>query len=253
MMNLPLVTVVTATTGNPILSKCLRSVKNQTYQNIQHLVMVDGPERDTAAYAQIEESEIMHNNKEGYRCDVIDLPYSIGRDRWNGHRIYGSGSYIADGDFIMFLDDDNTLAPDHVQSCIDVITAGNQWTYTFRNIVNRNQEFLCQDNCESLGKWASVLHPEDLFIDVNCYFLPRLLAVQISPVWFRKFREPNQPEIDRVISMVLRQIAPKYDSTYKYTVNYTVGNTQNSVQAPFFERGNAEMLRRYSGVLPWKK
>jgi hypothetical protein len=252
-MNTPLVTVVTATTGNPILSSCLSSVKAQSYPNIQHLVMVDGPERSADAYARIEESEVMINTKEGYRFDVIDLPYSIGCDRWNGHRIYGSGSYIADGNFIMFLDDDNTLDPDHVQSCIDVINAGNQWSYSLRNIVNKNQEFLAQDNCESLGKWASILHPEDLFIDVNCYFLPRNLAVTISPVWFRKFREPGQPEIDRVISRVLRQLAPKYDTTYNYTVNYTVGNSQYSVQADFFERGNAEMLKRYNGVLPWKK
>jgi len=28
------------------------------------------------------------------------LPYSIGKDRWNGHRIYGAGTYIADGDYL---------------------------------------------------------------------------------------------------------------------------------------------------------
>jgi glycosyltransferase involved in cell wall biosynthesis len=252
-VNAPLVTIVTATTGNPILSNCLQSVKNQTYANIQHLVMVDGPERATAAYAEIEESAVLTQTRKGYRCDVIDLPYSIGRDRWNGHRIYGSGTYIADGDYIMFLDDDNTLAPDHVQSCLDVISGGNDWSFSFRNIMDREQNFLCQDNCESLGKWASVLHPEDLFVDVNCYFLPRKLAVTISPVWFRKFREPGQLEIDRVISHFLRQIAPKYDSTYKYTVNYTVGNTENSVQKEFFEKGNANMLQRYGGKLPWIK
>jgi Glycosyl transferase family 2 len=253
-MNNPLVTVVTATVGNPILSRCLQSVKEQTYPNIQHLVMIDGPSREAAAYAQIEESGVMLDKKDGYRFDAIDLPYSIGKDRWNGHRIYGSGCYVADGDYIMFLDDDNTLAPNHVQSCLDkIVKDGNQWSYSFRNVVDSAQKFLAQDNCESLGKWASVLHPQDFFIDVNCYFLPRLLAVQISPVWFRKFREPGQPEIDRVISQVLRQVAPKYDTTYQYTVNYTVGNTANSVQADFFKWGNEEMLKRHNGVLPWKQ
>lgn len=252
-MNEPLVSVITATTGNPILANCLQSVRQQTYPNIQHLVMIDGPERATAAYAQIEESGVQYSTREGYRLDVIDLPYSIGRDRWNGHRIYGSGTYIADGDYIMFLDDDNFLHPNHIQNCIDVLKTDNQWSYSFRNIVDRNQNFLCQDNCESLGKWASVLHPKDYFIDVNCYFLPKLLAVAISPVWWRKFREPGQQEIDRAISHVLRQMAPKYDTTYKYTVNYTVGNSQLSVQPEFFERGNAEMMRRYNNNLPWSK
>lgn len=215
--------------------------------------MVDGPERATDAYAQIEESAIQYNPKEGYRFDVIDLPYSIGRDRWNGHRIYGSGTFIADGDYIMFLDDDNFLHPNHIQNCIDTIKAGNQWAYSFRNIVNKNHEFMFEDNCESLGKWPSVLNPNDYFIDVNCYFFPRILAVQISPVWYVKAREPGQREINRVIGHVLRQVAPKYDTTYEYTVNYTVGNTQHSVQPEFFIRGNEEMLKRHNGALPWKR
>ena len=47
-----------------------------------------------------------------------------------------------------------------------------------RNIVDGEHRFLCRDDCESLGKWPSVLHPEDLFIDVNCYFLPKLLEAR---------------------------------------------------------------------------
>ena len=80
-----------------------------------------------------------------------------------------------------------------------------------------------------------------------------MLAVAISPIWYRKFREPGQPEIDRVICHALRQIAPKFDSTYQYSVNYTVGNTGLSVQKEFFEKGNAEMLKRFNGDLPWVK
>ena len=38
----PLVTVVTPTTGAPYLRQAIESVKNQTYDNIQHLVFIDG-------------------------------------------------------------------------------------------------------------------------------------------------------------------------------------------------------------------
>jgi glycosyltransferase involved in cell wall biosynthesis len=226
------------------------SVKNQTYQNIQHLVFADGPGTwDGVTLAQM-------NNGCGtpdYRNDVIALPYSVGKDRWNGHRQYGAGTYLADGDFIIFLDDDNYLEPEHVEQCLEVMKDGAQWTYSFRNIVDKESTVICQDNCESLGKWASILHPEDFFVDVNCFFLPRQLAVQISPIWFCKFREPGQPEIDRKITYALRQIAPKFDSTYHYSVNYNVGNTPISVQDSFFIRGNAEMLKRYNNNLPWVK
>jgi len=48
----------------------------------------------------------------------------------------------------------------------------------------------------------------NLFIHVNCYFLPKLLAVQmmISPLWYPKIREPGKPEVDRVISRTLGRL-----------------------------------------------
>lgn len=243
------VTVLTATTGNPLLYKNIESVRNQTHKDIQHLIIVDGKDRWENCYDIF--SRVKFPNGDNENC--LMLPYSIGKDRWNGHRIYAAGTYMAEGDYIIFLDDDNAIEPTHIEDCLNVIKQGNDWAYSFRNIVDKEHNFLCQDNCESLGKWASVLHPQDFFIDVNCFFIPKLLAVRITPLWYRKFREPGQPEIDRVLSNAFMQLAPKFHTTYNYTVKYTVGNTSNSVQKEFFDRGNAEMLRRYNNKLPWKK
>lgn len=246
-----LVSVITATVGNPILKKNIESIRNQTYDNIQHILVIDGPDKADTCFDILMESKFPSSDP--MKETVIQLPYSIGKDRWNGHRIYGSTSYVAEGDYFIYLDEDNYLDPTHIENCIKTIEQGNDWAYSFRKIVNREGDVLCNDDCESLGKWASVLHPQDFFVDVNCYFMPKLLAVQITPVWYRKFREPGQMEIDRAICHVLRQIAPKFDSTYDYTVNYTVGNSSLSVTADFFEQGNAEMLRRYNNNLPWRK
>jgi hypothetical protein len=191
---------------------------------------------------------------EGYELARVDLPFSVGRDRWNGHRIYGAGSYLADGECVMFLDDDNQLDPTHVMDCMAVVDAGNDWAYSLRRLVSTEGADLGFDDCESLGKWPSVLHPEDHFIDVNCYFLKRAVAIAASPIWFRKAREPGQLEVDRVLCKVLgERLYPRFDCTYRYTVAYTVGSGPLSVQPEFFARGNAEMLRRYQGVLPWKR
>jgi hypothetical protein len=102
--------------------------------------------------------------------------------------------------------------------------------------------------------WASILHPQDFFVDVNCYFVKKEHAVSITPVWYRKFREPGQMEIDRAIAAVLMHPNNKlkFDCTRDYTVKYRVGNTGLSVQAEFFLRGNEAMLQRHNGVLPWK-
>ena len=45
----------------------------------------------------------------------------------------------------------------------------------------------------------------------------------------------------------------KFDTNNDYTVKYRVGSTGISVQAEFFINGNAEMLKRYAGKLPWKQ
>ena len=243
------VTVITATTGNPLLAGCLRSVRQQTYGNINHLVVGDGPEHWNKIDHMFYENRFPNGKNEFY----LQLPYPIGKDRWNAHRIYPAATYMAEGDFVMYLDEDNTLEPTHIEDCIKTIQKGNDWAFSFRKIVDKEGNYLCNDDCESLGKWPSILDQNDYFVDVNCYFLPRQLAINITPVWYRKFREPGQMEVDRALCYFLRKIAPKYDSTYKYTVNYTVGNTVNSVQAGFFEQGNRIMLQAYDNKLPWKQ
>jgi glycosyltransferase involved in cell wall biosynthesis len=245
------VTVLTATTGREDLIRCIKSVAKQTHQNIEHIVIVDGPE------AQSRVLKIYHNlrlSNDQYKLQFVFLPKSIGKDRWNGHRIYPSGTFMADGDYVCFLDDDNYFQPDHVESLVHVIEKQfRDWSYSFRTLFDANNNRLGNDDCESLGQWPSVCGPTDYFIDVNCFMLPIKMAVEIAPTWYRKFREPGQPEVDRVLTHRLRQYYPNFDSNYKYSVNYKVAGGALSVQPEFFEQGNNAMLQRYNGKLPWRK
>jgi glycosyltransferase involved in cell wall biosynthesis len=245
------VTVITATVGNPLLEKTIRSVANQSHKDVQHLLVVDGPEH-WEKVGDIMHQLSVHEDVNLSHVNVIAMPYSIGKDRWNGHRIYAAGAFQAEGQFIIYLDDDNSLEPNHIEECLKVIDKGNDWAYSFRNIVDKDHKFICRDDCESLGKWASVLGPSDFFIDVNCYFIPTMIAIHLGPAWYRKFREPGKPEVDRVLAHTLMNNNLKFDTTYGYTVNYTVGNTQNSVQPEFFANGNRIMRDRYPDGLPWK-
>lgn len=245
------VSIITPTTGNPYLADCIASVRQQTYKNIEHIVVVDGKER----WQKADEILLAAEFPNGVNEHVCVLPYPTGTNRYNGHRVYGAATYFADGDYHLWLDDDNMLEPNHVESLVRLVQKKNlHWAYSFRKIIDKDNNVLCLDNCESLGMWASVLHPEDFFIDVNCYFVKKEIAVSISPVWYRKFREPGQPEIDRVIAATLmsQQNNLKFDCTRDYTVRYRVGNTGLSVQAEFFIQGNQKMLQKYNGDLPWK-
>jgi hypothetical protein len=131
---------------------------------------------------------------------------------------------------------------------------GYNWAFSLRKIINKSNEYLCNDDCESLGLWPTCLSENEFFVDVNCYFLPKLVAIQTAPLWYRRNRHPNeQPEVDRLLIHVLRQNKLKYQTTGEYTLNYRVGNTSRSVQSDFFLTGNAFMTHKYKGKFPWVK
>lgn len=246
------VSVITASTGNPHLAECIKSVREQTYKDVEHLVFVDGQERWENANEILKAAEFPVPNKE-YVCV---LPYATGIDRYNGHRVYGAATFIANGDYFIFLDEDNALEPDHIEKLVNLVKEKNlDWAFSFRKIMDQEGKVICLDDCESLGKWASVLNQNDFFIDVNCYFIKKQVAVGMVPVWYRRFREPGQVEIDRAIASMLMHPNNKlkFDGTLEYTVKYRVGNTGLSVQGEFFLNGNDIMTKRYNGVLPWKK
>lgn len=245
------VSIITPTTGNSYLAECIESVRAQTYQNIEHIVVIDGKERWEKAEPILKAAEFPNGTNE----HICILPYPTGTNRYNGHRVYGAATYFADGDYHIWLDDDNMLSPGHVNTLVNLVKEKNlDWAFSLRQIIDKDSKVICYDDCESLGLWASILHPEDFFVDVNCYFVKKEVAVGMSPVWYRKFREPGQMEIDRAIASVLMSKTNnlKYDCTREYTVKYRVGNTGLSVQGEFFINGNKAMLQRHNGALPWK-
>lgn len=242
-----IVTVVTPTTGAKYLSKCIASVQNQTYKHIQHLVYIDG-KKHLDKVADIVKN-VDHTNKP---LDIIPLPYSTGENRFNGHRIYGSAPFLCKGEFICFLDEDNWFAENHIESLMETIK-GKQWAFSLRKIVDENDEFVCNDDCESLGKYPSILNEQDYFVDVGCFFLSRDVALQTSQIWYRKAREPGVPEVDRFLTHVLRSNNLSYECSGKYSLNYRAGNTERSVKKEFFLQGNEVMKQKYNGELPWKK
>lgn len=233
-MTNPLVTVITPTLGKDHLYKAMDSVASQTYKNIQHLVISDG--------VQLKIDKIQN-------VDYISLPYNVGANGYNGHRIYGCGTFLAKGDYICFLDDDNWFDDDHIESMIDVIKGGNRWACSLRKIIDGDGAFVCNDDCESLGKWPSVFGT--LFVDVNCYMLPKDIAVLMLPVWYRRFRVQGQLEIDAAMMKFLLELNAPYDSNRKYSVNYKVGNTELSVKKEFFLENNLKMREFYQGNFPW--
>jgi glycosyltransferase involved in cell wall biosynthesis len=238
------VTIITPTTGSNYLDINLNSVSKQTYDNIEHLVVVDGPNYWDKA------NNVLNNYEDK---TVMYLQENTGADQYNGHRIYGAMPYLVNSDYVIFLDEDNYVEPTHIESLVKV-AENNDWAFSLRQIVDKDGKYICNDDCENLGKWPTCLSEKELFVDVGAYFLPTKIAVQISPIWYRRARHPDeQPEVDRLLMQVLLDYGFSYDTNGEYTLNYRVGNRADSVQADFFLWGNSKMQQKYNGNFPWRK
>jgi glycosyltransferase involved in cell wall biosynthesis len=236
------VAVITPTIGTKFLDKNLESVANQTYKNVKHIVVADGPQY----------SHLVHDIAKRYgHATVMSLPENTGANGYNGHRIYGSVPFLIDADYFIFLDEDNYIDENHVESLVKSVQ-GYDWAFSLRKIIDKEDNFICNDDCESLGLWPTWTNDKEFFVDVNCYFVSKKIAIQTAPIWYRRYRHPDeQPEVDRLLIHILRQNKLKYVTTGKYTLNYKVGNTFRSVQSDFFKRGNEFMSKKYGDKFPW--
>ena len=230
--------VIIPTTGAPEVDQAVQSVLDQTYSTDVYIV-VDG--RSNYAKAQ----DTVRKFDGHPRVYTTALPINVGANGFYGHRIYAAFTHLVDHDYVLYLDQDNWFQPDHVKSCIDTIRQNNlQWTYSLRNIY-QGHDYICRDDCESLGKYPSYhgIH----HIDTSSYCVRRELVLQFASVWHGGWGQ------DRVWYTVLADMLPEYDCTGKYTLNYRVDGNQGSVNREFFENGNMIQYQKYMGNYPWQK
>ena len=230
------VAVVTPTIGSEHLSQCLASVDKQTYQNLTHYIFVDGLEHSYNVAKQLEGAS---------KVRTVHLEENVGKG-WYGHRVYAACSFLVNADVIIYLDEDNYLEPCHVEKMVNKLKEGYDWVYSLRKIVDKNGEFICEDNCESLGKWPVFFDDKVFHIDTSCYAVRRNVAVVLGHAWY------GQWGADRQFFGALKQHRPNFGCTGQYTVNYRLDGNENSVKPEFFAQGNALNQQKYE-TFPWKK
>ena len=221
---MPSVAVVTATTGRDSLRATIESVRAQTYP-CRHYVFFDG----VSTYEEFVDIE---------RCN---LPVKTGGNGMMNGGIVAASAFLVQEDYICWLDDDNWIEPDHIESLLKAIE-GKGYAYTLRKLVEDSGDFFDYDDFESLGQYSG-------FIDLNCYMMNRQLAVQIAPQWYKTTGELMIG--DRFVYEALKQNNIPFGGTGKYTVNYRL-NPKRDLRSWFF-KGNIENRAKYSGELPWKK
>lgn len=239
------VSVITPTTGMDTLAQAIKSVSTQ---DADHIVVVDGVQ-----YA--EKTIKIVTEHEHPRLRLVIVPENTGNPqrhynpeyngRFYGHRIYGAMTGLVNTDHIMFLDEDNWYEPNHVESMVSLIKNHNlEWAYSLRNVVDAEGNFICQDNCDSLGVFPNYMNIP--FVDMNCYCFGVGTLLKIVDI----FQIPNY-HCDRAVFKRAVAICSDYDKfggTGKHTVNYRV--TKDG-QADWFIKGNKRMQEIYK-TFPWR-
>lgn len=242
------VIVVTPTIGSPKLADAIKSVQEQTYGNVEHLLVVDGAlEYGFKARERVEEIGDKNPGLITKHIRFIDLPYNTGANGFYGHRIYAGVPHLLNADYIFFLDEDNWYDPDHVASLVEVLDQGNHFAHSFRKIYNPDKSFVCEDNCEALGKWPIFFSHNDpqYLVDTSSFAFQRDFIQKTCHLWHSGWGG------DRKYLYSVLSMNPKWASNQKHTLCYRLDGNPGSVGKDFFIQGNAAQLEHYNGVLPW--
>jgi len=232
------VAVVTPTIGAKTLSKCIQSVEAQTYENLSHYIFLDGEE---------EHGDKIWNQLQGAsKVKTIRLQENIGKG-WYGHRVYAACGYLVNADLVCYLDEDNWFEPNHVEKLVERIKKGVDWAYSLRKIVDKEGNFVCEDNCESLGQWPIYFNKDAYHIDTSSFMVKADIARKLGAAWY------GQWGADRQFFNALKQYFPNFSCSREYSLCYRLDGNNNSVTEEFFEKGNAENEKQYPNGFPWKQ
>ena len=236
------VTVITPTIGSSKLIDAAVSVESQTYKNIKHLVVVDGPQ-------YMDKVLELDRNLPHERRQITVAPENTGANGFYGHRIYSGYPHLINSDYIFFLDEDNWYAPNHVATLVETLERGQlDFAFSLRKIYTPDKHYVCDDNCESLGKWPIYFthdNPQYL-IDTSSFAFNRNFLIQTSQLWHSGWGG------DRRYFYSVKDQA-RYDTNGKHTLCYRLDGNPNSVNADFFADGNKKQYEHYKGNFPWIK
>lgn len=239
--------VITPTTGLPFLAKAMESTNTQP---CEHWIVIDG-EQHAQKVADILQAGDYVNKK------IILLPENTGKpnNHWSrkegvrffGNRIYAGISNLVNADHVLFLDEDNWFDPDHVETMLRMMYVKDrehEWVYSLRKCVDQEGKYLFNDDCDSLGIFASWKNIN--LVDMNCYCFKTEFLMKINSTL-----QTDYYWTDRLLSRVAVSTAKDfytYGCTGRYTVNYRLRPDAEI----FFKEGNEHMHKLYNGNFPWR-
>lgn len=236
--------VITPTTGAPELAQAHNSVINQSFPDVDHLIISDGQQFVENTNKVLKEAGA-ESGKRLFRCD---LPFNTGGGGFYGHRVMAAFSHLINYDYILFLDQDNWLDQDHVSSLVEENERFSfDWSYSLRKIHDKDGNYLCEDNCESLGRWPVWVNSDAYLIDSSSYCFKTAFIRKVGHLWDHGWGADR-----RFYTLIRDELKHKnYGCTGKHTMNYRLGGNEGSVTGDFFVKGNETMTAKYGDKFPW--
>lgn len=241
MTEIKKVVVLTPTIGKKELSQACASVAAQTHTNVEHIVVVDGPQ-----FADKVSDVLKNTNAKVTRCD---LPHNTGGAGYYGHRIIAGFSKLIDADYITILDEDNWVEPNHIETLVETLEKYSlDFSYALRNYCSEEGEFLVEDNCESIGEWEMY---RGTFVDTNAYLYSHDFIRVFGQLWDHGWAADRN--FFRIAAEKITP-RPKFRSTGHRTLNYRLAKRSKELVQAYVDEvteKNKIAEEKYQGKMPW--
>jgi glycosyltransferase involved in cell wall biosynthesis len=218
------VAVVTSTQGRSTITKAIQSVKDQT-RKATHYVFIHGAEYSDKTIPHLANDTV-----------AVHLPRANGGGGYGMAPVFALAPFAITEDVICYLDDDNWYEPDHIESLVEMIEKHDLgWAYSLRKIVNNEGNFICDDNCESIGCIPNSVN--QYLVDNSCYVVRTDVARRHSHAWYVPIVS------DRSFQSELMRAKIRCGSTGKHSVNYRLSaDGTGGMTAEKFLNNNGWML-----------
>ena len=213
----PLISVLIRTIGRPnVLREALKSVANQTYNNIQVIIVEDG--------SNISESMV---RKE---FGNMNVRYISTNNRLGRSKIANIAMNAASGEYLTFLDDDDLLFADHIEVLCSSLINNKSYQIAYSLAFEMKTEVVPTSPCYNYYKKSLRVVYNELF---NRYVLLNYNYLPIQSVMFSKKVFDEMGGIDESLDYLedwdlWLRYASKYDFLFveKVTSTYKVPSDQ---------------------------
>lgn len=180
------VAVIIPTVLRPHLRRALESVYAQDLNGrIQVLIGID-----KALGSRELLNELILTAPAHVHVTVLDPGYSTSIRHGGMHNCFYGGSlrtvlsYLANSQYVAYLDDDDWFAPDHLSSMLAAVK-GNDWAYSLRWYGHPYQpQGLCIDAWESVGPGKGVYNEKSGgFVAPSCLMLDKISCAMLLSLW----------------------------------------------------------------------